>query len=535
MIQGQDGSIYGTTFEAGGFGFPAGGFGTVFRIDDPGIVTLHPFSGLDDGKYATGLIQAIDGSFYGTTAQGGLVGFGTVFHLDGNVLTTVHDFCTGSPDCQGGYLPFSGVIQARDGSLYGTTVAGGANEHGMVFRIDTGFHALHHFDGSDGGSPGEGLIQAWDGNFYGRTVSGGANGVGTVFRIDAAGNLQTIYNFNQSDGFKFTFGSTAEPASLIQASDGSFYGTTNVGGSGDLGVVFRLIVGTPTTTTVTTSLNPSAVGQPVSLSVNVNDAAATGSVEFFDGTTSLGSAALSGGTASLNVSTLTVGSHSLHARYSGDEMFAAGVSSNVTQDVTSITPVNDPPVAQNGTANTFLGTLVIGTLVATDIDSTPLSYAIVSNGTKGTAIVTNSATGAYTYTPTAGASGTDTFTFRAFDGIDDSNIATIAVTIANVPSPRDQIVAILSFFDLSSKSGALVGVPDKSKGKSAKQQLNALRNMLTAARDQIQQPTPASACLQLKDALGKTDGNPKPPDFAAGTAAPQLAQKIGTLLTTLGC
>ena len=296
VIQGSDGKIYGTTFAGGGFGFPAGGFGTVFRIDAAGIVTLHPFSGTDDGKYATGLIQAIDGSFYGTTAQGGLVGNGTVFRLDGNGLTTVHYFCTGSPGCYGGYLPFSGVIQARDGSFYGTTAAGGAYEHGMVFRIDdTGFHPLHHFDGSDGGSPGEGLIQAWDGSFYGRTVSGGANGVGTVFRIDAAGNLQTIYNFNHSDGFKFTFGSSAEPASSIQASDGSFYGTANSGDSGDVGVVFRLIVGTPTTTTVTTSPNPSAVGQSVSLSANVSDAAATGSVEFFDGTTSLGSATLSGG------------------------------------------------------------------------------------------------------------------------------------------------------------------------------------------------------------------------------------------------
>ena len=70
----------------------------------------------------------------------------------------------------------------------------------------------------------------------------------------------------------------------------------------------------------------------------------------------------------------------------------------------------------------------------------------------------------------AGASGTDTFTFQAFDGIDYSNIATIAVTIANVPSPQDQIVAILWFFDSSALSGALVGVPDKGKGKSAKQQ-----------------------------------------------------------------
>ena len=58
----------------------------------------------------------------------------------------------------------------------------------------------------------------------------------------------------------------------------------------------------------------------------------------------------------------------------------------------------------------------------------------MANGTKGTAVVTNASTGAYTYTPNAGATGADSFTFKANDGTVDSNTATVNVTIAATPS-----------------------------------------------------------------------------------------------------
>jgi hypothetical protein len=96
-----------------------------------------------------------------------------------------------------------------------------------------------------------------------------------------------------------------------------------------------------------------------------------------------------------------------------------------------IIPVNDAPVAQDGAASANAGTSVNGTLVADDIDSAALTYALATDGTKGTAVVTNAATGAYSYTANSGASGLDVFTFTASDGLLASNEATVTVTISN--------------------------------------------------------------------------------------------------------
>src|SRR5947208_2739177 len=65
-----------------------------------------------------------------------------------------------------GAYPYAGLIQARDGSLYGTTFSGGTNGHGTVFQITTGgtLTTLHSFIGTDGDLPAAGLIQASDGN-----------------------------------------------------------------------------------------------------------------------------------------------------------------------------------------------------------------------------------------------------------------------------------------------------------------------------------------------------------------------------------
>ena len=90
---------------------------------------------------------------------------------------------------------------------------------------------LHSFDGTDGATPDAGLIQGSDGNFYGTTAGigmGFGSSNGTVFKITPAGALTTLYSFcgqpNCADG--------AHPqASLIQGSDGNFYGTTQYGGA----------------------------------------------------------------------------------------------------------------------------------------------------------------------------------------------------------------------------------------------------------------------------------------------------------------
>src|SRR5262249_15430943 len=92
---------------------------------------------------------------------------------------------------------------------------------------------------------------------------------------------------------------------------------------------------------------------------------------------------------------------------------------------------NHPPIAINGTRAAACGNPVSGTLGTTDADGDPLSFSIVQNGTKGVAVITNPATGAYNYTPNSVCSSgtTDTFTFVANDGISDSNVGTITVAI----------------------------------------------------------------------------------------------------------
>ena len=78
-----------------------------------------------DGSYPIGgIMQASDGSLYGTTAGGSGVGLGTIFKLTlGGGLTTLYDFCS-QPNCTDGYQPQGTLVQGTDGNLYGTTFSG---------------------------------------------------------------------------------------------------------------------------------------------------------------------------------------------------------------------------------------------------------------------------------------------------------------------------------------------------------------------------------------------------------------------------
>ncbi|MHB0939330.1 MAG: Ig-like domain-containing protein [Armatimonadota bacterium] len=108
--------------------------------------------------------------------------------------------------------------------------------------------------------------------------------------------------------------------------------------------------------------------------------------------------------------------------------------SNVGKITFNVTGPNFAPVAQDGAVTTTQNIPVNGTLVATDANGDPLTYALVENGTKGSAVITNANTGAFTYTPNADVTGTDTFTFTANDGQADSNTATITVAINRINS-----------------------------------------------------------------------------------------------------
>jgi predicted outer membrane repeat protein len=98
--------------------------------------------------------------------------------------------------------------------------------------------------------------------------------------------------------------------------------------------------------------------------------------------------------------------------------------------------------------------------------------------------------------------------------------------------PEGQIAEILAFFDASVADGGLLG---SGPGKSAQGRLGALRNMIEASGDLIEDGLLEEACEQLLDAYNRIDGQPRPPEFAQGTAAPTLAGMIEGLRMSLEC
>ena len=164
------------------------------------------------GPANVSLIQGLDGNLYGVTLYGGAndncatYGCGTVFKITpGGTLTTLHSF-----DGTDGFIA-SGLMQAIDGNFYGTTSAGGSSPNcsggcGTVFRITPGgaLTTLHNFSLSDGANPWGPMVQARNGDFWGTTTSGGIYcvpyGCGTIFKITPGGTLTSVYSFNGSDG-----------------------------------------------------------------------------------------------------------------------------------------------------------------------------------------------------------------------------------------------------------------------------------------------------------------------------------------------
>jgi hypothetical protein len=99
--------------------------------------------------------------------------------------------------------------------------------------------------------------------------------------------------------------------------------------------------------------------------------------------------------------------------------------SNVATVSITVTGLNNAPVAANQSVISY-GAAVAVVLTATDANSDPLTYTVVTQPGHGTLSGTAPS---LTYTPFAGFSGSDTFTFRASDGRADSNIATVSITV----------------------------------------------------------------------------------------------------------
>ncbi len=230
LIQGRDGIFYGTTSQ----GFDNSG--SVYAISPSGAYTqLAVFKDPNVGNPRSALLQASDGNFYGA-ARGGSNNSGVIYKMTPSGNVTVLAVFTGP----NGATPTAELIQGTDGNLYGTTSGGGsrpnANYAGTVFRLTLAgeLTTLVNFDGSNGNSPRGALVQGRDGNFYGTTYNGYAN-LGTIFKMTPAGVLTQLYEF-PSDGTKGAY----PYAALIQGPNGDFYGTTSLSGPGGHGTVFRM-------------------------------------------------------------------------------------------------------------------------------------------------------------------------------------------------------------------------------------------------------------------------------------------------------
>ena len=238
---GADGNFYGTTYSGG-----MSNWGTVFRISTNGTWTqLAQLGGTNGANPDVALVQAADGSFYGGTKYGGPypnttsggTGYGSIFQITTNGLLTTPVLFGGT----NGANP-TALVPGKDGNFYGATTWGGNNSPvrfglGTIFRLspDGTFTNLYKFTGgNDGGFPQASLVPGNDGNFYGTTQVGGSNQIGTVFQITPDGQFQSLISFPDSNTGSYPY------AALVPGSDGNFYGTTYIGGDNQLGSVFQI-------------------------------------------------------------------------------------------------------------------------------------------------------------------------------------------------------------------------------------------------------------------------------------------------------
>ena len=272
-------TLYGTTASGG-----AGGVGTVFamKVDGSGFTNLHSFSLTNtDGQYPRGGLALSGRMLYGTTASGTVFAIGT----DGTGFTNLYTLGYGEGGAPNG-LTLSG------GTMFGTTYFGVGAPYGTVFSLSTngtnfqvlyafaygtgdpvagvdvsdssvygitpemvykvstdgtGFWVLHRFEGSPN-QVVSGL--ALSGNtLYGALPGNGSAGGGALFSINTDGSgFTNLYSFSPgtpigvSPPFLYTNSEGANPDGNLVLSGTTLYGTTQIGGTGGGGTVFKIIL-----------------------------------------------------------------------------------------------------------------------------------------------------------------------------------------------------------------------------------------------------------------------------------------------------
>jgi uncharacterized repeat protein (TIGR03803 family) len=204
VIQAKNGNLYGTTSTEGLLAA-----GTVFEVTTSGVFTLldtlgEPSTpGAEIGGPEASLLEGKDGYLYGTA--GSANGWGAIFRITlAGDLSVVGNF-----EDSYGSGPLGPLIYGNDGNFYGTTwgtTNSTATMSGTVYRfsVSGGITPIYTFTpldankhNSDGAYLYAGLLQGRDGNLYGTAQSGGAYGAGTVFKLTM---VPAITSFNPVSG-----------------------------------------------------------------------------------------------------------------------------------------------------------------------------------------------------------------------------------------------------------------------------------------------------------------------------------------------
>jgi uncharacterized repeat protein (TIGR03803 family) len=229
-VQGRDGRLYATTLND-----DVNDAGTIFAVDpNTGLRFIpHRFDTATGASPRGGLTLGIDGNFYGTTAYGGTSGYGVLYRIEPNgTYTVLHNFAGGSD----GLYPNAPPVQGADGNFYGTTgsISAQGDSPSIAYRytLSGTFTTLTNLPSTT--AP---LIQGTDGSLYG-TWNGFFSDCGGIFKMSTSGTMLYTYNFgpppciNNSGDFPM--------GPIMQASDGNFYGTTQNGGAGNYGTVYKM-------------------------------------------------------------------------------------------------------------------------------------------------------------------------------------------------------------------------------------------------------------------------------------------------------
>ena len=234
LVQAPDGNFYGEDIVGG-----TNDTGVVFRLTPAGALSAfyNPASG---AVTPTSITVGGDGYIYAALTTGGTDGYGSVIKISpAGVATTLHEFTFGAD----GADPVGVLVQGSDGNYYGEASEGGNDEvcenffgtfqgGGTIYKITPAgvFSVLYTFNGTtDGCAPQGGLVQGSDGNYYGMTG-------GTFFKYVMGGALTTIGTITTSDQGAQPFGP------LVEDANANFYVPESVSGANGEGTILEVSV-----------------------------------------------------------------------------------------------------------------------------------------------------------------------------------------------------------------------------------------------------------------------------------------------------